>query len=308
MDFMKIGSLTNYAKTMKLKNDWNKKKRENDFQSQSKKTELERKNDRFKADYKKQQEEHKSDKMLQSINSKLAVGADLTPAELLYLRTKDPNKYKELKNLEQEKKNYERELKQCKTKEEVQRLKMSAVGSALSSINSVKSNPNIPEAARLAVAQGELKKLDEFKKIDAKFAKSGELAKLPTEEEVRQVEKDKYEAKEAEIEKLYESVKNLVADMEKDIKPKELNETEAETVVKTETETVTDAENNTQQKEIQIEQPDERPTEAEAEYSPEAKKVKRARAKAAYSESKNSYKNADMFLFEAFKNKTDIKL
>lgn len=307
MDFMKIGSLTNYAKTMKLKNDWNKKKRENDFQSQSKKSELERKNDRFKADYKKQQEEQKSDKMLQNINSKIAAGTDLTPAEMLYLRSKDPNKYQELKKQEQEKKNYEKELKSCKTKEDVQRLKMSAVGSALSSINAVKSNPNIPEATRLAVAQKELKKLDEFKKIDAKFAKSGELAKLPTEDEVRQVEKDKNEAREAEIEKLYESAKKLVADMEKDIEPKVSDETNAEIVVKSETKAAPEAENHTQQKKIKFEQPDKRPTETEAEYSPEARKVKRARVKAAYNESKNTFKNNNFVFLEAFKNKTDIK-
>ncbi len=307
MDFTSIGSLTNYTKTMKLKNDWNKKKRENDLGSQSKKSELERKNDMFKADYKKQQEEHKADKMLQNINSKLAAGTDLTPAEMLYLRTKDPNKYQELKNQEREKKNYERELKNCKTKEEVQRLKMSVVGSALSSINAVKSNPNIPDSAKLAVAQRELRKLDEYKKVDAEFAKSGELSKLPTEEEVRQVEKDKTEAREAEIEKLYESAKELVADMEKDIKPEETDAVADESKANTEAETVSDTENDTLLKEIVAEQQDKRPTETEAEYSPEAKKVKRAKARAAYNESKNAIKNSNAVLFATFKSKTPIK-
>lgn len=300
MDFMKIGSLTNYTKTMKLKNDWNKKKRENDFESQSKKSELERKNDQFKADFKKQQEENKTDKMLQTINSKIAAGTDLTPAEMRYLQTKNPSQYQTLKNREIEKKNYERELKRCKTKEDVERLKMSTVSSALSSINAVKSNPNIPEATRLAVAQAELQKLDDYNKINEKFVKSGEYAKLPTEDEVRQFEKDKAEAKEAAIEKLHEAAKKLVSDMEAEFKAKDDNAADTETDIKSETELQAEVKvvddsaiDNAQHKKINIEEPDERPTENEAEYSPEAHKVKRARAKAAYSESKNVFKNTN---------------
>ncbi len=298
MDFMKIGSLTSYTKTLKLKNDWNKKKRENDFESQSKKSELERKNDQFKATYKKQQEENKNDKMLQTINSKIAAGADLTPAEMRYLQTKNPTQYNALRNREIEKKNYERELKRCKTKEDVERLKMSTVSAALSSIGAVKSNPNIPESTKLAVAQAELQKLDDYNKINAKFVESGEFAKLPTEEEVRQFEKDKAEAREAAIEKLHEAAKKLVSDMEAEIKSDTDTETnikaENKTEIKSEANAVTDSEaNNSRDKKIDIEEPDERPTENEAEYSPEAHKVKRARAKAAYTESKNIFKNTN---------------
>lgn len=293
MDFTSIGSLTSYTKTLKLQNDWNKKKRTSDFESQSKKSELERKNDQFKAQYKQQQEENKTDKMLQTINNKIAAGADLTPTEMKYLQTKNPSQYQTLKNRELEKKNYERELKQCKTKEDVDRLKMSTVSSALSSINAVKSNPNIPEATRLAVAQEELKKLDEYNKINEKFVESGEYAKLPTEADVRQYEKDKAEAREAEIEKLHEAAEKLVKDMEAEIKPEVKAETEIETA---ETEEKSEAADDTEEsisenKNNDISEADDRPTETEAEYSQEAKKVKRSRAKAAYNRSKNVFKN-----------------
>ncbi len=196
MDFTKIGLITGYAKTMKRKYDWNKKKKENDFQSQSKKTELERKNDIFKASYRRQQENNENDKTLQSIRSKINAGANLTLSEMRYLQQKDPALYQKIKNLERELQNYERNLKRCKTKEEVERLQMAKLSEALSHIK-----------ANKGCAQEELKKLEEFKKIDAKFIKSGKLAKLPTQNEVNQAQKQEADLKKAEMEKLYEKVK-----------------------------------------------------------------------------------------------------
>ena len=45
MDFSKIGSLSGYMKSLKLETKWKQKKDSGDFQSQSKKTELQRKNE-----------------------------------------------------------------------------------------------------------------------------------------------------------------------------------------------------------------------------------------------------------------------
>lgn len=314
MDFTKIGTLSSYTKSMKLENDWRKKKRTGDFQSQSKKSELQRKNDQFKADFKKQQQEQEKDKMLQTINAKIAAGADLTPSEMKYLQTKNPTQYQELKNQEIDKKSYERELKSCKTKEDVDKLKMKVVSSALSSIGAVKSNPNIPDSAKLAVAQKELKKLDEYNKINKKFVDSGEYSKLPTEADERKVEKDKAEAREAEIEKIQEAAKKLVEDMEKEIKPETTentkindepekvennNDDNTEYEVETETKAVVNNENNNTKIDIE----EDRPTEIEAEYSDEAKKVKRARVKAAYAESKNTAKAASGIMYIINKTK-----
>ena len=266
MDFTKIGLITNYAKTMKRKYDWNKKKKENDFQSQSKKTELERKNDIFKADYKRMQQNNNEDKTLKSIHSKVSAGANLTYSEMRYLQQKDPALYHQLKAREIELNNYERDLKHCKTKEEVERLQMSKLSEALIRIK-----------ANKGAAQEELKKLEEFKKIDAKFAKNGEFSKLPTENEVHQAEKQESEQRKAEIEKLYEEVKKYAnTDTE--------NNAVSESEFASHKETF-EGENSSKVYGEDI------PAEAEIKNS-DAQKVKRAKAKAAYIETEKSFKAA----------------
>lgn len=287
MDFSKIGSLSGYVKNMKLKTKWNHKKETNDFESQSKKSELQRKNEAFKASYLKQREENKGDETLNKINNKIASGAELTANEMKYLQTKNPILYQKLLANEAEKKNYEKELKKCKTKDEVEKLKMSKATKALSAISAVKNNPNIPEGTKLAVAQGEMNRLQELEKIAHKFEKSSEYAKLPTDAEKRKEEADLAEAKRNEAKKLYEDIKNNCAD--KTEKSETEDKTESTEKVDTEenkTEVVSDEKatyEKTQIKtDVEVKTADDEMTKVEAELTPEAQKLKRSRARAAY--------------------------
>lgn len=287
MDFSKIGSLSGYVKNMKLKTKWNHKKETGDFQSQSKKSELQRKNEAFKASYLKQREENKSDETLNKINNKIASGAELTSNEMKYLQNKNPILYQKLIANEAEKKNYEKELKKCKTKDEVEKLKMSKVSKSMSAISSVKSNPNIPEATKLAVAQGEMKRLQELEKVAHKFEKSGEYAKLPTDAEKRKAESDLAEAKRNEAKKLYEDIKNKDADKtEKSESEEKIENAEKVGIEENKTEAV--SEKNAAYEKAQIKTDsdvktiDDEMTKVEAELTPEAQKLKRSRAKAAY--------------------------
>ncbi|MGN0612612.1 MAG: hypothetical protein ACI4JB_01805 [Porcipelethomonas sp.] len=263
MDIKNIGSVSVFIKNMKLEGEWNIKKNSGGLQPESKKNELQQKNEQFKASYKKQQEESPSDQTLTAINNKVAVGADLSPEEMRYLQSKNPTLYQKLKNLENEKKSYERELKRCKTKEEAKRLKTSRVSASLSAINSVKSNPNIPESTKLGVAQGEMKRLSELEKVELKFIKIGGYNKLPTEQELHKAQKDMELAKEAKTEKAPDNENFAVDD------PNAKNTNNSSTKG-------TDA--------VKIN--DDCPTEAEAELTPEAQKVKRSKAKSAYDEAK----------------------
>lgn len=277
MDFSKIGSLSGYMKNMKLQTKWKHKKETNDFQSQSKKSELQRKNEMFKASYMEQREQNQNDNTLSNINNKIAAGADLTPDEMRYLKSKNPIMYQKLMAAEAEEKNYEKELKKCKTKEEVEKLKMNKVSSAMSAINSVKSNPNIPEGTKLAVAQGEMKRLQNLEKIADKFEKSGDYAKLPTEAEKRKAEADIAEAKRAEAEKPYEDKEIITAD----------NNAETDTAEKTEfTDDDKQIKPNEAIKETKAEAgnvaSEDKMTTIEAELTPEAQKLKRSKAKSAY--------------------------
>ena len=272
MDFSTIGSVTSYMKSMELETKFKKKKAEGDLGSQSrKKTELEIKNEQFKAEYMRRQEENEGDdKMLTDINNKIAVDQELTPEELRYLQNKNPSLYQKVKNIENEKKQYEKDLKNCKTKEEVERLKMNKVSSALSAIKSAESDPNLPESAKLAVAQGELRRMNALNKILAKFVERGEYDKLPAEQEVLEVEKQLKEAERAEEEKVFD-----VSETENTEKAGDTSETESENKEFTE-----NAPENISE---------DKPTKAEIELSPEAQKIKRSKAKKAYDEVKEKY-------------------
>lgn len=280
MDFSTIGSVTSYMKSMELETKFKKKKAEGDLGPQSrKKTELEIKNEQFKAEYMRRQEENEDDdKMLTDINNKIAVDQELTPEEMRYLQNKNPSLYQKVKNIENEKKQYEKDLKNCKTKEEVERLKMNKVSSALSAIKSAESDPNLPESARLAVAQGELRRMNALNKISAKFVESGEYEKLPAEQEVRDVEKQLKEAEQAEEEKVLDAYETENAETAGDT-----SETENENKELTE-----NAPENTRE---------DKPTKTEIELSPEAQKIKRSKAKKAYDEVKEKYisKNINVF-------------
>lgn len=272
MDFSTIGSVTSYMKSMELETKFKKKKAEGDLGSQSrKKTELEIKNEQFKAEYMHRQEENEDDdKMLTDINNKIAVDQELTPEELRYLQNKNPSLYQKVKNIENEKKQYEKDLKNCKTKEEVERLKMNKVSSALSAIKSAESDPNLPESAKLAVAQGELRRMNSLNKILAKFVERGEYDKLPAEQEVLEVEKQLKEAEQAEEEKVFD-----VSETENAEKAGDTSEIESENKEFTE-----NAPENISE---------DKPTKAEIELSPEAQKIKRSKAKKAYDEVKEKY-------------------
>lgn len=269
MNFLMMNSINSYVKGLDMQSKWRQKKDNGDFSEDYTLNERQRKNEMFKKSYMEQKENDHSDKTLSAINSKIAAGSKLTPDEMKYLQVKNPTLYQKLKDLEKEKKQYEEDLKKCRTREDVDRLKMSKISSSLSAINSVKNNPNIPESKKLEIAAQEQRRLNELGEIEAKFIKSGEYAKLPTEEEKTKAEKEIREAEE-----------NL-----KEITPEKDTE---EKTVSAETQSPEEKEipdNAGAEKEVRTEKSsggEEKLTVEEAKLTPEAKKVKRAKAKAAY--------------------------
>lgn len=269
MNFLMINSVNSYVKGLNMQSRWRQKKDSGDFSEDYTLNERQRKNEMFKKSYMEQKENDNSDKTLSAINNKIAVGSKLTPDEMKYLQVKNPTLYQKLKNLEKEKKQYEEDLKKCKTKEDVDKLKMSKISSSLSAINSVKNNPNIPESKKLEVITQEQRRLNELGETEAKFIKSEEYAKLPAEEEKTKAEK---EIREAE-----ENLKEITPE-----KDTEENAVSAETELREEKEI---PDNAGAEKEVRREGSsggEEKLTVEEAKLTPEAKKVKRARAKSAY--------------------------
>lgn len=135
---------------------------------------------------------------LNKIRTKLNAGKRLTSDEMAYLEEHDPETYRKAKAIEMERQSYEQELKRCRTKEEVQRVKMSHAASSLSAVNEIKNNPKIPDGKKLELIVQEHRKFSSIEEATQKFVDSGRYSKLPTEQEQRKAEKEMEEARKAE--------------------------------------------------------------------------------------------------------------
>lgn len=154
--------------------------------------------------YKEDLEQMRESKKLADISTKLKAGSSLTSEEIEYLQRNNPELYKEYEEIQNEKKAYERELENCKTKDDVEKLKLNKMGSLLAEAKSVMNNPNIPEGKKLGLMEKILKKTMGIQDVHMKFVKSARYLSLPTEEELAQEEKEKAERKEEAAEEIGE--------------------------------------------------------------------------------------------------------
>ncbi len=195
--FSLMTSINHLRKNAKLESKWEKRKQEG-FSTDGL-TERQKDNVNFINAYKEQQELHPEDKEMQRITNKIYAGGKLTEQEMQYLQKKNPVLYQKMRAIEAEAKQYEEDLKRCKTKDEAQRIKMNKINASVASIRSIESNPNISDADKLAFAQAEQAKMREIEKITTKFIESGAYAALPTDAEKFQTEKELEEAKREEL-------------------------------------------------------------------------------------------------------------
>jgi hypothetical protein len=223
---------------------------------------------------------HPEDKEMQRITNKIYAGGDLTKQEMQYLQKKNPVLYQKMRAMEAEAKQYEEDLKRCKTKDEAQRIKMNRINSSVASIRSVENNPNISDADKLAFAQAEQAKMREIEKITTKFIESGAYAALPTDAEKFQTEKELEEAKREELQE---------AETEKNQETKELQETENRKQEVGQVKTATSEElaeavktlvGEKEKTEFKI--GDNKRNQTEIELSDEFRKIKNSKAKKAY--------------------------
>lgn len=265
MNFANISTLNSHVKNMGLEWKWNQKKESNDFTSKGKASI----NDWLEAKIAQEKEEaarlhQKRDKTMDTIQAKIYSGKKLTAEEKKYLQEKDPKTYEKVKANEMEQKNYEEALKKCKTKEDVERLKMSHMATSFSAVNSIMHDPHIPEGEKLKLVLAEHQKVKALESSTQEFIESGRYHKLPTEAEQRKAEQDLEEAEQAEREEVQDAADaKTPSQIAEEIKKEEI-----------ETNGATSGSSDDQEKSEM--------TRAEAEQTPEAKKVRRAKAQKAY--------------------------
>jgi len=280
-------SIGMYTKNMEMQMKWKQKKANNDFTADGS-TKLSDPTARQAEEIREAQADGSS-KLSAQIRTKLAAGKKLTREEMDYLQKNDPQTYQKARAIEEEQKSYEEELKRCRTKEDVQRVKMNHTAASLSTVNNVKNNPAIPEGAKLGIMWQELMKTRALEETMGEFVKSGRYAQLPTEAEKAEAEKALKEAKEAELgmedsvestEKADNDEKEANTDRAVDNGGKEVNADHAPEGIPEDN--GKDASlHESAQKDRRVLQ-ERRMTVAEAEATPEALKVKRAKAHAAY--------------------------
>ncbi len=188
MDFSTIGNINIYTKNLKLRTMWDMKKRSGNVNAHQ---------DTGSNWMMEELEHQKENDKLARITNKVLNGRKLTSEERDYLRAKSPQAYQQLLKSEEEQKSYEAALRRCKTKEDVQRLKTDRINAALSTVKSAENSPYISSEQALGIATAELAKVQAYERITLKFIKSGEYGKLPTEAEQAKANKDEREAEEA---------------------------------------------------------------------------------------------------------------
>ena len=287
MDFSVMQSIGMYTKNMEMQMKWKQKKANNDFTADGS-TKLSDPTARQAEEIREAQADGSS-KLSAQIRTKLAVGKKLTREEMDYLQKNDPQTYQKARAIEEEQKSYEEELKRCRTKEDVQRVKMNHTAASLSTVNNVKNNPAIPEGAKLGIMWQELMKTRALEETMGEFVKSGRYAQLPTEAEKAEAEKALKEAKEAELgiedsvestEKADNDEKEANTDRAVDNGGKEVNVDHAPEGIPEDNGKDASLHESVQKDRRGLQE--RRMTVAEAETTPEALKVKRAKAHAAY--------------------------
>ncbi len=271
MDFTSCGQINNYVKSIDMQQKWQQKKQSGDLSADGTKS-VSQWVEEQKNKFSQNDNGGSGDKTLTGIRNKLSCGGKLSPSEMRYLQKKDPIAYAQAMDVEAERAAYIRELKKCRTKEEVQRFKMSHAAKALTTVNSVMNDPNIPQEKKLSAVMSEQQKMSAIDKETAEFVKSGEYSALPTERERLKAEKDMEKAK-AEEKRCKDSNEKAA---EQERKPVHKDENG----------------NKTEKKVSAHKKEKPRFTEEQAKNTPEARKVRRARAKAAYEENKDSYAKA----------------
>ena len=138
------------------------------------------------ADFQDQLEHNREAEKRQKIDNKIMSGGSLSPEEISYLEKNDPVALKKYRETKEEKESYKEKLRQCKTKEEVDRVKLQKLGELESSLSSIVNDPAIPKSAKLAKAQEILAKTNNIEAAHLEFVKSADYQSMPTDEEKKE--------------------------------------------------------------------------------------------------------------------------
>ena len=179
-----------------LEQKWQQKK--NSFGQDKKKLAEMTAEERQLQDFREQAEQMRKSQKHANIDAKLAAGEELTPEEIEYLRQNNPQALKDYEDTQKERESYKRALRNCRTKEEVERLKYTKMGQFMAEAKKISSNACIPKGKKVALLKRILQQATAVEDEHREFLKTSRYVSLPTEEEAREAEKAEKEQREAE--------------------------------------------------------------------------------------------------------------
>lgn len=189
MDLQAIGHVNTYLKQQKMETQLALRKQSGDFTGKGASLD-EYLRGSVRSD--EESEEQKREK-LGKIQTKLTSGGKLSEDERKFLQANDPMTYQKLVATEQEQRAYERELRRCKTREEVQRLRTIRLSSSMATVSATQNNPHIPPEKKLEIVNGERRRIDALERTTRRFVRSGRYDALPTEAEEAKVRREEAE-------------------------------------------------------------------------------------------------------------------
>ena len=233
---MITGTISNAVRQDFLSKKWDaKKKSGNVLSKQDKNSNVNRTPEQSMLErFREEMKQNKENSKISGIANKVTNGEDLTPEEEQYLAEKNPGLLNSYRQAKLEQKAYEEKLRNCETKDEVQRLKTNTVNGYLSEMSAAKGTGN--KGAIVATAKKVLAKLKNIEKAEIEFIKSGAYSSLPTEAD-EQIEETRETVEENE--RLLEEISQGIDDNKELIE-----ETETDSKDSTEPVTSTDGEND----------------------------------------------------------------
>lgn len=275
LDFTSVYSVSSYLKNMDMQNKWEQRQRTGNYKADGIKTAsewVEKQKDRFK--------KNENDSVLDNIKNKVTRGGILTASELKYLRTRDELAYQRALAAENERKIYEHELRMCRTKEDVQKFKMNHIAYSADRVSSAMSDPSMSEDDKLDAVMGDYQRMSAVNKAERDFIRSGEYSRLPSQAEKLKAERDLRRAQKEESRAAAEKRAEKKAQTEESAE--KARQKRAETKDKAEGKKV----RSLRRKNKKFKAKKARYTTSQAQNTNEARKIRRANAKADYEQTR----------------------
>ena len=174
---MIAGTVFHAVKTIGLTAGWEQKKQDIG-KKQQEITPEEKQIEQFKE----QLRDIREDNEYEKISNKIKTGSKLAPEEIDYLRRENPQALQDYEEIQKEKESYSRQLKGCKTKEDVWRLKQQKMGEYMTAARRLDTSPYLSEEQKSEAFAKPLAKLKAVEKEHDEFTGSPVHQSLPEED------------------------------------------------------------------------------------------------------------------------------